>query len=104
MLEHNEHDTTKKESTHLDLRVNGKLHRKTGTTAVFNRQIAIYINMPTLTVINIIKMASNQNAPKRWIGVHTEHNHPKKESTHLDLRVNGKSLCKTGTRSRKSGT
>src|SRR3954471_13188025 len=94
----------KKESTHFDLRVNGKLHRKTGTTTVFNRQIAIYINMPTLTVINIIKMASNQNAPKRWTGVHTEHNHPKKESTHLDLRVNGKSLCKTGTRSRKFGT
>src|SRR3954469_13995115 len=70
MLEHFKHDATKKESTHLDLRVNGKLHRKTGTTAVFNRQIAIYINMPTLTVINIIKMASNQNAPKRWIGVH----------------------------------
>src|SRR3954467_10554359 len=104
MLEHNEHDTTKKESTHFDVQVNGKLHRKTGTTAIFNRQIAIYINMPTLTVINIIKMASNQNAPKRWIGVHTEHNHPKKESTHLDLRVNAKSLCKTGTRSRKSGT
>src|SRR3954463_5984998 len=78
MLEHNEHDNPEKESTYLDLRVNGKLHRKTGTTAVFNRQIAIYINMPTLTVINIIKMTSNQNAPKRWIGVHTEHNHPKK--------------------------
>ena len=27
--------------------------------------------MPTLTVINNIKMASNQNAPKRWIEVHT---------------------------------
>src|SRR3954471_13699409 len=94
----------KKESTHFDLRVNGKLHRKTGTTAVFNRQIAIYINMPTLTAINVIKMASNQNAPKIWIRLHREHNHPKKESTHSDLRVNGKSRCKTGTRSRKSGT
>ena len=88
----------KKESTHLDLRVNRKLHRKIGTSTVFNRQIAIYINMPTLTVINIIKMASNQNAPKRWIGVHTQHKHPKKESTHLDLRVNGKLHRKTGQR------
>src|ERR1043165_504413 len=104
MLDHNEHDNPEKESIHLDLRVNGKLHRKTGTAAVFNRQIAIYINMPTLTVIKIIKMAANQYAPKRWIGVHTEHNHPKKESTHSDLRVNRKSICKMGTRSRKSGT
>ena len=62
----------------------------------FNRQIAIYINMPTLTVINIIKMPSNQNAPKRWIGVHTEHNHTKKESLQSDLRANGKLRCKVG--------
>ena len=72
MLEHNEHDKAKEESTHLDLRVNGKLHRKTGTAAVFNRQIAIYINMPTLTVINIIKMASNRNAPKTRIEVYVK--------------------------------
>ena len=40
----------------------------------FNRQIAIYTKMPTLTVIKNIKMASNQNAPKRRIEVHTFQN------------------------------
>ena len=46
MLEHNEHDKTKKETLHLDLRVNGKLHRKTGTTAILIGRLQLMISAP----------------------------------------------------------
>ena len=70
MLEHNEHDKTKKESLHLDLPVNGKLQRKTGTTVVLNRKIAFYGKCPCSTRVYTIEMSSDANAPKRWTEVH----------------------------------
>src|SRR3954471_16879096 len=69
MLEHNEHDKTKKESTHLDLRVNGKLHRKKATSAVLTGIVQFYGVCPCSTRVYAIKTTSNANAPKRRIVV-----------------------------------
>src|SRR3954463_10485722 len=69
MLEHSEHDKTKKESTRLDLRVNGKLHRKKDTAAVLTGKVQFYGGCPCSTRVYAIKTTSNANAPKRRIVV-----------------------------------
>src|SRR4051812_43846641 len=70
MLEHNEHDKTKKESSHSELRVNGKLHRKNATAAVLTGKVQFYGGCPCSTRVYAIETTSNANAPKRRIEVH----------------------------------
>src|SRR4051812_20563282 len=71
MLEHNEHDKTKKESSHSELRVNGKLSCKNRSAASLQKLAAFNGLMPTSTKINYLQMTSKQNAPKRLIEAHT---------------------------------
>src|SRR3954462_12164960 len=72
MLEHKEHNQPKKESTHLDLQVNGKLHRKTGTTTVLTGRLQFNDECPCSTRVYTIETSSDANAPKRRIEVHVK--------------------------------
>src|SRR3954469_21087276 len=71
MLKHNEHDKAKRESSHSELRVNGKLRCKNRSAASLQKLTAVNGLMPTSTKINYLQMTSKQNAPKRLIEAHT---------------------------------